>query len=285
MREPVIVEAVRTPIGKRNGVLAGLHAAELLGASLVEVVKRAGIEASDVGQVVGGCVTQAGEQACNVTRNAWLSQSLPYEVAATTVDAQCGSSQQANHLIEGLIHAGSIDAGIACGVEAMSRVGLGANVINGPGYFEPPGWPWDTPNQFQAAERIADVEVQPTRIRLGGAHLRVRERAEERQHAGDDPHQERQAHVTPGLAEHRPGNQEDPRADHRADDDEDQIGETEDAGEVVGHGFRFLSRWRERRPASSQSRRGRACGRRRQWSPPPRARHPAPPPAGRAAPA
>ena len=155
MAEPVIVGAVRTPIGRRNGALSGLHAAEVLGAALVEVVKRAGIEPSDVGQVVGGCVTQAGEQACNVTRNAWLGMGLPYEVAATTVDAQCGSSQQANHLIAGLIAAGAIDAGIACGVEAMSRVGLGANVINGPGYFEPPGWPWDTPNQFQAAERIA----------------------------------------------------------------------------------------------------------------------------------
>ena len=156
MREPVIVEAVRTPIGKRNGVLAGLHAAELLGASLVEVVKRAGIEASDVGQVIGGCVTQAGEQSCNVTRNGWLAMGLPYEVAATTVDTQCGSSQQANNLIHGLISSGAIDVGIACGVEAMSRVSLGANVINGPGYFEPAGWPWDTPNQFQAAERIAN---------------------------------------------------------------------------------------------------------------------------------
>ena len=155
MSDPVIVEAVRTPIGKRNGALSGIHAADLLGTALVEVVKRAGIEPADVEQLVGGCVTQAGEQACNVTRNAWLGQGLPYEVAATTVDAQCGSSQQANHLINGLIAAGAIDAGIACGVEAMSRVGLGANVINGPGYFEPPGWPWDTPNQFQAAERIA----------------------------------------------------------------------------------------------------------------------------------
>ncbi|MGH2783990.1 MAG: steroid 3-ketoacyl-CoA thiolase [Actinomycetota bacterium] len=155
MREPVIVEAVRTPIGKRNGVLAGLHAAELLGSALVEVVKRAGIEPSEVGQVIGGCVTQAGEQACNVARNAWLGMGLPYEVAATTVDTQCGSSQQANNLIAGLIASGSIDVGIACGVEAMSRVGLGSNVINGPGYFEPESWPWDTPNQFQAAERIA----------------------------------------------------------------------------------------------------------------------------------
>jgi acetyl-CoA C-acetyltransferase len=155
MREPVIVEAVRTPIGKRNGVLAGLHAAELLGSALVEVVKRAGIEPSEVGQVVGGCVTQAGEQSCNVARNAWLGMGLPYEVAATTVDTQCGSSQQANNLIAGLIASGGIDVGIACGVEAMTRVGLGSNVINGPGYFEPESWPWDTPNQFQAAERIA----------------------------------------------------------------------------------------------------------------------------------
>jgi acetyl-CoA C-acetyltransferase len=156
MNEPVIVGAVRTPIGKRNGALSGLHAADLLGAALVEVVKRAGIEPSEVGQVIGGCVTQAGEQACNVTRNAWLAQGLPYEVAATTVDTQCGSSQQANHLVAGLIAAGAIDVGIGCGIEAMSRVGLGANVINGPGYFETPQWPWDTPNQFQAAERIAD---------------------------------------------------------------------------------------------------------------------------------
>ena len=155
MREPVIVEAVRTPIGKKNGVLSGLHAAELLGAALVEVVKRAGIEPSEVGQVIGGCVTQAGEQACNVARNGWLAMGLPYEVAATTVDTQCGSSQQANNLIRGLISSEAIDVGIACGVEAMSRVGLGANVINGPGYFEPAAWPWDTPNQFQAAERIA----------------------------------------------------------------------------------------------------------------------------------
>ena len=156
MNEPVIVGAVRTPIGKRNGALSALHAADLLGSVLVEVVKRAGIDPSDVGQVIGGCVTQAGEQACNVTRNAWLGQGLPYEVAATTVDTQCGSSQQANHLIAGLIAAGAIDVGIGCGIEAMSRVGLGANVINGPGYFETPQWPWDTPNQFQGAERIAD---------------------------------------------------------------------------------------------------------------------------------
>ena len=155
MANPVIVEAVRTPIGKRNGQLAGLHAAELLGAAQVEVVKRAGIDPAVVEQVVGGCVTQAGEQASNVTRTAWLSQSLPYEVAATTIDCQCGSSQQANNFVSNLVAVGAIDVGIACGVEAMSRVGLGANALNGPGSSRPPDFPWDMPDQFGAAERIA----------------------------------------------------------------------------------------------------------------------------------
>jgi acetyl-CoA C-acetyltransferase len=155
MPEPVIVEAVRTPIGRRNGWLSGLHAAEILGATQTGVIKRAGITASDVEQVIGGCVTQAGEQGANITRNAWLSSGLPYEVAATTVDCQCGSAQQANGLIVGLIAQGAIDVGIGCGIEAMSRVGLGANVANGPGSSRPPHWPYDSPNQFQAAERIA----------------------------------------------------------------------------------------------------------------------------------
>jgi acetyl-CoA C-acetyltransferase len=155
MGQPVIVEAVRTPIGKRNGPLSGLHAAELLAAAQVEVVKRAGIEPAAVGQIVGGCVTQAGEQGSNVTRNAWLSAGMPYEVAATTVDTQCGSSQQANHFVANLVSAGAVDVGMACGIEAMSRVGLGANVFNGPGTSRPEHFPWDLPDQFGAAERIA----------------------------------------------------------------------------------------------------------------------------------
>ncbi len=156
MPQPVIVEAARTPIGKRNGWLAGLHSAQLLAVAQVEVVKRAGIDPAAVEQIVGGCVTQAGEQGLNVARNAWLGAGQPFQVAATTVDSQCGSSQQANHLIAGLIAAGAIEVGIACGVEAMSRVPLGANVMNGPGYYQPPDWPWDSPQtQFEAAERIA----------------------------------------------------------------------------------------------------------------------------------
>jgi acetyl-CoA C-acetyltransferase len=157
MPEAVIVEAVRTPIGRRNGWLSGLHPAEILAAVQIEVIKRAGIEASLVEQVVGGCVTQAGEQGSNVTRNAWLASGLPYETACTTVDCQCGSSQQANHFVANLVRAGAIDVGIGCGVEAMSRVPLGANVRNGPGTSRPPGeFPYDMPSQFGAAERIAE---------------------------------------------------------------------------------------------------------------------------------
>jgi acetyl-CoA C-acetyltransferase len=155
MAQPVIVEAVRTPIGKRNGWMAGFHAAELLGNAQVELVKRAGVDPGEIEQIVGGCVTQAGEQASNVTRTAWLSQGLPYETAATTVDCQCGSAQQANHFVANLIAADAIDTGIACGVEAMSRVGLGANAFNGPGRSRPEEFPWDMPDQFGAAERIA----------------------------------------------------------------------------------------------------------------------------------
>src|SRR3954470_12407719 len=132
MAEAVIVEAVRTPIGKRNGWLAGLHPTRTLGHAQREVIARAAIEATEVEQVVGGCVTQAGEQGSSITRYAWLAEGLPATTACTTIDCQCGSAQQANHFIAGLIAAGAIDVGIACGVECMSRVGLGANVLGGP---------------------------------------------------------------------------------------------------------------------------------------------------------
>ena len=154
--KPVIVEATRTPIGKRNGWLSGLHAAEILAQAQIGVLEKAGVEPKDLEQIVGGCVTQAGEQGSNVTRNAWLSLGHTPEVACTTVDCQCGSGQQANNFVAGLIEIGAIDVGIGCGVEAMSRVGLGANVMNGPGSSHPPGFTWDMPDQFGAAERIAD---------------------------------------------------------------------------------------------------------------------------------
>ena len=155
MGEAVIVEAARTPIGKRNGWLSGLHAAEILGAAQQGLIERAGIEAGVVEQVAGGCVTQAGEQSSNVTRTAWLHAGLPQQAGCLTLDAQCGSAQQAVHVIAGLIAAGAIDVGIACGVEAMSRVPLGTAAMAGNGRPRPGSWSIDMPNQFEAAERIA----------------------------------------------------------------------------------------------------------------------------------
>ncbi|HJC28061.1 MAG TPA: steroid 3-ketoacyl-CoA thiolase [Candidatus Dietzia intestinipullorum] len=156
MGNPVIVEAVRTPIGKARGALSGLHPAHLLGASQKEVVRRAGIDASLVEQVVGGCVTQAGAQGNNVTRGAWLASGLPWQTACTTIDCQCSSAQQANHFIANLIHAGAMDAGIACGVESMSWLSLRAAVGEGEnGMPRPDDWSIDLPDQFTAADRIA----------------------------------------------------------------------------------------------------------------------------------
>src|SRR6201996_9015893 len=154
MGNPVIVEATRSPIGKRNGWLSGLHATELLGAIQKAVVEKAGIDPGDVEQVIGGCVTQFAEQSNNISRTAWLTAGLPEHVGATTVDCQCGSGQQANHLIAGLIATGAIDIGIACGIEAMSRVGLGANA--GPDRnWRAQSWDIHMPDQVPAAERRA----------------------------------------------------------------------------------------------------------------------------------
>jgi acetyl-CoA C-acetyltransferase len=154
MGNPVIVEAVRTPQGKRRGWLAGVHPAELLGASMTEVVRRSGVDPSLLGQVIGGCVTQAGEQSNNMVRRAWMHAGLPNEVASTVIDAQCSSAQQATHLINAMIAGGAVAAGIACGVESMSRVGLGANVPPGTGDPRPSSWDIDLPDQFEGADRI-----------------------------------------------------------------------------------------------------------------------------------
>jgi acetyl-CoA C-acetyltransferase len=155
MGTAVIVEAARTPVGKRGGTLAGLHAAELLGGIQAALLDRAGLAPAAVEQVAGGCVTQAGEQANNVTRTAWLQAGLPYQAGCLTLDAQCGSAQQAAHLVAGLIAADAIGVGIACGVEAMTRVPLGTAARADAGSPRPASWDIDLPNQYVAAERIA----------------------------------------------------------------------------------------------------------------------------------
>jgi acetyl-CoA C-acetyltransferase len=155
MGTPVIIDAVRTPLGKRNGWLAGVHPAVLLGHAMREVLARSGLDSELVEQVVAGCVTQAGEQSNGMVRRAWLHAGLAQHTGGTMVDAQCGSGQQAAHLVNDMIAAGTIEIGIAAGVEAMSRIPLGANVPPGTGDPRPADWTIDMPNQFEAADRIA----------------------------------------------------------------------------------------------------------------------------------
>ena len=154
MATPVIVEAVRSPIGKRGGWLAGVKPMELLAHSQRAVVERAGIDPVEVEQAIGGVVTQGGEQSNHLARYAWLYAGLPYQTGVTTIDAQCGSAQQAAQLIAGLIAADAIDVGIGCGVESMSRVSFGEAAAGKNG--RPEDWNPDIPSQFLAAERIMD---------------------------------------------------------------------------------------------------------------------------------
>jgi len=155
MGTPVIVDAVRTPLGKRKGWLAGVHPAVLLGFAQRQVIRRSGVDPDLVEQVVGGCVTQAGEQSNDMVRRAWLHAGLPQHTGGTAIDAQCGSGQQSAHLVHDMVTAGTIDVGIACGVEVMSRIPLGGNVPPGLGDPRPDDWTIDLPNQFEAADRIA----------------------------------------------------------------------------------------------------------------------------------
>jgi acetyl-CoA acetyltransferase family protein len=154
----LIASAVRTPVGRRRGALAGAHSGVLLGTVIAEALERAGIAPDTVDQVLAGCVTQVGDQAYNVGRIAWLTAGLPETVPATTLDAQCGSSHQAVNLARALIRSGDADVVVAAGVEVMSRHPLGSNVAPGPG--EPMGAAYrehyEVSGQGEAAERIAD---------------------------------------------------------------------------------------------------------------------------------
>ncbi|MEO9166759.1 MAG: steroid 3-ketoacyl-CoA thiolase [Aquihabitans sp.] len=158
MTEVVIIEAVRTPVGKRNGGLSTNHPADTLGAVQRAVIERAGIEPGAVEQVISGCVSQVGEQSFNIGRTAWLAAGLPQEVAATTVDTQCGSSQQATGIAAALVAAGVADITVACGVESMSRVPIGSNSKGDYGRPIPKTYfgRYEFTSQFEGAERIAD---------------------------------------------------------------------------------------------------------------------------------
>jgi acetyl-CoA acyltransferase len=137
-RDVVIVEAVRTAVGRRNGSLSGVHPVVLLSQVLQEVMKRANLSPDVVEDVISGCVDQVGEQGLNVARNALLTAGFPYTIPGTSVDRQCGSGQQAIHFAANLIQSGVCDVTIGCGVESMTRVPMGANIQNGPGFPFPP---------------------------------------------------------------------------------------------------------------------------------------------------
>ncbi|WP_280437203.1 thiolase family protein [Nocardia carnea] len=159
MRDAVIIEAVRTPIGKGKptGALHGIHPVDLLAHSLQELVSRTGIDPGVIEDVIGGVVTQAGEQSVNMTRRAALAAGYPESVAATTVDRQCGSSQQALHFAAQGVIAGAYDVVVAAGVESMSRVPMGASVLgadlNGTGFTA--RYPEPLVSQGLSAELIA----------------------------------------------------------------------------------------------------------------------------------
>ena len=159
-RQVVIAEAVRTPIGRRGGGLSTCHSVDVLGTVQKALFDRSGVDPLEVGQVVGGCVGQVGMQSMNVTRTAWLTAGLPIDAPATTVDTQCGSSQQATNLAFALIASGTVDVAVGCGVELMSRVEFGATTPKDPdsglpinhNYFEH----HEFTTQFEGSERIAD---------------------------------------------------------------------------------------------------------------------------------
>lgn len=154
MREAVIIEAVRTPIGRRNGVLSGIRPDELAAMVLKEVVKRSGISQEMVEDVIMGCVTQVGEQARDIGRMAALIAGFPVEVPGTTIDRQCGSSQQAVHFAAQAILSGDMDVVVAAGVESMSRVPMFSNV-QGTSLSEKLTSRYEMIHQGVAAERIA----------------------------------------------------------------------------------------------------------------------------------
>src|SRR3954468_18802873 len=156
--EGVIVEAVRSPIGRRGGGMSTFHSVDALSILQKELIDRSGIDPAEVARVVGGCVSQVGMQAFNIPRTAWLAAGLPLSAAATTVDSQCGSSQQATNLATSLVAAGVVDVAVACGVELMSRVPMGSSLGEGVGKAVPKSYfakyEWTT--QFEGAERIAE---------------------------------------------------------------------------------------------------------------------------------
>jgi acetyl-CoA C-acetyltransferase len=162
MAEAYIVGAVRTPIGKRNGGLAGVHSADLAAHVLAELVRRTGVDPAAVDDVIMGCVSQVGPQTFDIARTAWLSAGLPETVPGVTIDRQCGSSQQAVHFAAQAVLSGTQDLVVAAGVENMSTVKMGSSAAIGQGMPLPWGDGWEARygkqeiSQFRGAQLICE---------------------------------------------------------------------------------------------------------------------------------
>ena len=216
--EVVIVDAVRQP--NRQAATANcptMHSINLLGDVQKAIFDRKGMDPAEVGQVVGGCVGQVGMQAMNTARNAWLAARLPLSVAATTVDAQCGSSQQATNLAYSLVKSGVVDSALSCGIELMSQIKMGSTIPDPATTGVPVNsryWKsYEWTSQFEGAERIADKwdltrqEADEFGLRsqqlaaqsLGRRRLRVTNRSRR----GPGPRRGRQTHRGTQLSQQR----------------------------------------------------------------------------------
>lgn len=180
MEDVVIVDAARTPVGKKNGSLGGAHPTDILGQVMTKILERNGVESGVVDQVIGGCINKLGAQGMNVTRTAWLAHGGAIETPCITIDSQCGSSQQSTTLAHSIIASGHADVVLACGVENMTRVPIASDAMGlgklgkpiSKSYFEQR----EFTSQFEGAERVAE-KYQLTRDDTDGFGLRSQQRA------------------------------------------------------------------------------------------------------------
>ena len=187
MQDVVIVDAARSPVGRKNGSLGGAHPTDVLGQVMMQVLKRNGLQSSVVDQVVGGCINKLAAQGMNVTRTAWLAHGGAETTPCITIDSQCGSSQQSTTLAHSILASGHADVVMACGVENMTRLPIGSDAVGSTAkmgkpisksYFEH----HEFTSQFEGAERLAE-KYQVTRSDTDGFGLQSQERA---RHAVDN---------------------------------------------------------------------------------------------------
>jgi len=180
MQDVVIVDAARSPVGKKNGSLGGAHPTDILGQIMTKLLARNGLESAQVDQVIGGCINKLGAQGMNVTRTAWLAHGGAIETPCITIDSQCGSSQQSTTLAHSIIASGHADVVMACGVENMTRLPIASDAVGlgklgkpiSKSYFEQ----HEFTSQFEGAERVAE-KYQLTREDTDNFGLRSQERA------------------------------------------------------------------------------------------------------------